>query len=100
MNNTPAGRAKSAEPLFSNDVCEDMRRQWGDIQTGFVDQPRRAAEDADALVANTIKRLTDTFASERAKLEGQWDRGGDASTEDLRVAFQRYRSFFYRLLAI
>jgi len=77
-----------------------MRHQWDGIQGGFVDEPRRAVEQADALVASTIKRLADMFASERAKLEGQWDKGGDASTEDLRMAFQRYRSFFYRLLSI
>jgi hypothetical protein len=31
-------------------------------------------------------------------LEKQWDRGDNVSTEDLRVALQRYRSFFDRLL--
>jgi hypothetical protein len=52
------------------------------------------------LVAATMKRLAEVFASERAQLEGQWDRGDNVSTEDLRVALQRYRSFFTRLLTI
>jgi hypothetical protein len=47
-----------------------------------------------------MKRLAETFAKERAGLESQWDRGEDVSTEDLRVALQRYRAFFGRLLAI
>jgi hypothetical protein len=56
-------------------------------------------EKADNLVATTMKRLTDTFAEVRSKLESQWDRGDDVSTEDLRVALTRYRSFFDRLLS-
>jgi hypothetical protein len=33
-------------------------------------------------------------------LEEQWDRGEEASTEDLRIALKRYREFFERLLAV
>jgi len=65
-----------------------------------VDEPRRSVEQADALVAEVIKRLANSFAEERSKLEGQWGRGGDVSTEDLRVALRRYRSFFDRLLNV
>jgi hypothetical protein len=49
-------------------------------------------------VAELMQHLAKTFADERGRLEGQWDRGGDVSTEDLRTAFQRYRLFFERLL--
>jgi len=79
---------------------EAFRSRWLEVQTGFVDEPRRAVEQADALVAEAIKRLAETFANERNQLEGQWDRGGDVSTEDLRQALQRYRSFFSRLLSV
>jgi len=65
-----------------------------------VDEPRRAVERADELVAEVIKRLADSFAHERSRLEGQWGRGDNVSTEDLRVALQRYRAFFDRLLNI
>jgi hypothetical protein len=65
-----------------------------------VDEPRKAVEQADGLVASTMKRLAEVFAEERSKLEKQWDRGDNVSTEDLRVALQRYRSFFHRLLSI
>jgi hypothetical protein len=87
-------------PLLASDVVGQLRNQWTDIQAGFVDEPRRAVERADGLVADAIKRLAETFANERAQLEGQWDRGSDVSTEDLRQALQRYRSFFSRLLSV
>jgi hypothetical protein len=57
-------------------------------------------EKADGLVASVMHRLAEVFAEERARLEAQWDRGEEVSTEDLRVALQRYRSFFDRLLAV
>src|SRR5690348_12463375 len=87
-------------PLLAGDVVNELRNRWTDIQAGFVDEPRRAVEQADSLVAEAIKRLAETFANERNTLEGQWDRGGDVSTEDLRQALQRYRSFFSRLLSV
>jgi hypothetical protein len=86
-------------PLFSGDDAERFRSRWQEVQTGFVDEPRRAVQDADALVAELMRRLAETFSDERSKLESQWDSGDDASTEDLRVALQRYRSFFERLLS-
>jgi hypothetical protein len=79
---------------------EQLRGRWKEAQTGFVDEPRKAVEQADALVASAMKRLAEVFAEERSKLEKQWDRGDSVSTEDLRVALQRYRSFFDRLLSV
>ena len=87
-------------PLFPDRELTDFRSNWDRIQAGFVDQPRKAVEEADSLVASTMKRLAEVFAQERSKLEGQWDRGDNVSTEDLRLALQRYRSFFQRLLSI
>ncbi|HKH91222.1 MAG TPA: hypothetical protein VKA54_05415 [Gemmatimonadaceae bacterium] len=87
-------------PLLAPEVVTKLQSEWTDIQAGFVDEPRRAVERADGLVADAIKRLAETFANERGQLEGQWDRGGDVSTEDLRQALQRYRSFFSRLLSV
>lgn len=85
-------------PLFSENDVTDLRTRWSNVQTGFVDEPRHAVEEADKLVAAVMKRLAEGFANERSNLEKQWDRGDNVSTEDLRVAFQRYRSFFDRLL--
>jgi hypothetical protein len=87
------------EPLFAGEDTDQFRDRWREIQSRFVDEPRRAVEEGDALVATLMQRLAETFAQERSKLESQWDRDGDVSTEDLRVALQRYRSFFDRLLS-
>lgn len=89
-----------ATPLFPNNELESLRTRWKEIQTNFVDEPRKAVEQADGLVASAMKRLAEVFADERSNLEKQWDRGDQVSTEDLRVAFQRYRTFFDRLLSV
>lgn len=86
--------------LFEPSVLSEFNTRWTDVQTGFVDEPRRAVQQADALVQDVIKRIADSFGNERAQLEHQWDRGDQVSTEDLRVALQRYRSFFSRLLSL
>src|SRR5262249_37062311 len=90
--------AKST-PLFSSVESSRFHSRWTDVQTGFVDEPRKAVEKADALVAEVIQRLATIFAEEREKLEQQWAKGDEVDTEDLRVALQRYRSFFERLLS-
>ena len=95
---TREGSAEIAS-LLPHDEEIDLRRRWEEIQTRFVDDPRRAVEDADDLVAGVMKSLADGFAQAREQLEGQWSRGEDVSTEDLRIALQRYRSFFQRLLS-
>ncbi len=87
-------------PLFSESEMGDFRSQWSKIQTGFVDEPRQTVEGADKLVAAVMQRLAEGFANERSGLEKQWDRGDNVSTEDLRIALQRYRSFFDRLLKL
>jgi hypothetical protein len=91
--------AKNA-PLFPGEEAGPFRQRWNDIQAGFVDEPRRAVQQADALVAEVVKRLAEMFAHERTTLEHQWDRGDEVTTEDLRIALQRYRSFFARLLSV
>jgi hypothetical protein len=106
----PIGRARGADdgtdqieptvPLFPPEDGERFRARWTEIQTGFVDRPRDAVEQADTLVADLMQRLARQFDDERGSLEGQWERGDDVSTEELRVALTRYRSFFERLLAV
>ena len=97
---TAPARDEQAAPLFSSEEAKDLRARWDAIQVSFVDEPRQAVEQADSLVAVATKRLAEMFAAERAKLEGQWDRGDNVSTEDLRLALRRYRSFFGRLLSV
>ncbi len=87
-------------PLFPEHAVQDFKRRWSEIQGAFVDQPREALQHADELVAMILKRLAEGFAEQRGNLEKQWSRGGDVSTEDLRIALRKYRAFFERLLAI
>ena len=96
----PVDIAADAEPLLPNDVTGELRTKWNEIQAGFVDEPRKAVERADNLVADAIQRLAESFAGARARLEQDWDRGDDVSTEDLRLTLQKYRSFFGRLLEV
>jgi hypothetical protein len=95
------GTAKAPlQPLLAGDDTARYRADWEAIQVHFVDEPQASVEQADALVADLMKRLAETFARERETLERQWAEGGEeADTEELRVALQRYRSFFERLLA-
>jgi hypothetical protein len=100
-NAASTGRtATDATPLFPNNELDELRNRWSGVQTAFVDEPRSAVEQADSLVASAMKRLAEVFAEERSRLEQQWDRGDNVSTEDLRIALQRYRSFFQRLLSV
>lgn len=86
--------------LFSPDVADDFRARWDAVQIGFVDDPRNSVRKADELVAQVMKSLAETFSTERARLEQQLDGEDSGSTENLRVALQRYRSFFQRLLSL
>jgi hypothetical protein len=86
--------------LFEGGDLDGFNARWSEIQASFVDEPRRAVEQADALVSDVITRIGDSFGTQRNQLEAQWDGGGDVSTEDLRQTLQRYRSFFSRLLGV
>jgi hypothetical protein len=92
------GEAPTA--LFADEERDRLGTQWGAVQAAFVDDPRAAVERADALVAEVVQSLTTSFTSERSRLEQQWSQGEDVSTEDLRQALHRYRSFFERLLHV
>jgi hypothetical protein len=95
-----ADAVERPEPLFADEETSRLRKEWDSVQASFVDEPRQAVEAADRLVASAIKRMAEIFADEKARLEGQWDRGDDVSTEDLRQALRRYRSFFSRVLSV
>jgi hypothetical protein len=102
-SSTPTTAKAAQEPnvqLFAQNDTQDFRSRWEKIQIGFVDEPRKAVEQADELVASAIKRLAEVFAIERQKLEAEWGKTDNVSTEDLRIALRRYRSFFDRLLSV
>jgi len=91
---------ETMEPLFSSDECRGLRSRWESLQAAFVDEPKHSVEQADSLVNEAVNSLTRNFTNERERMEQQWHRGQDVSTEDLRLAFRRYRSFFERLLTM
>jgi hypothetical protein len=93
------GDADERMELLDRDRSESFRRRWSDIQADFVDRPRESVEQADRLVLEVVEQLQASFTSAREQLESQWSGGDEASTEDLRLALRRYRSFFDRLLA-
>jgi hypothetical protein len=86
------------QPLVGADEASQFRTRWDAIQTAFVDDPRRAVEEANQLVDEVTSRVVETFTRGRGALEEQWSRGDEVTTEELRVALQRYRAFFDGLL--
>jgi hypothetical protein len=86
--------------LFDDSELQSYRGRWEQVQSDFVDEPREAVQKADDLVSDLVEKLTSGFAQTRSGLEEQWKKGEDASTEDLRIAFTRYRAFFQRLLKV
>jgi hypothetical protein len=86
--------------LFADDDLTDLRARWAGVQADFVDDPKDCVQKADVLVSDLVDRLTNGFAHARSRLEEQWARGEQASTEDLRLALMHYRNFFERLLAV
>lgn len=98
---SPVGDESSSDrALFADDELSGLRARWDHVQAGFVDDPKDCVQKADGLVSDVVEQLTRSFSDARSRLEEQWARGEDASTEDLRVALKRYREFFQRLLAV
>ena len=87
-------------PLFPHETAGEFRHRWDQIQFGFVDDPKRAVREGDELVAQVMKCLAQSFSQERTRLEQELNDSGAQSTENLRMALRRYRSFFHRLLSL
>jgi hypothetical protein len=96
----PTDAHESDVPLLASNETQLFQSRWEECLRGFVDEPRTSVQQADELVADVIRELANVFAEERSRLEEQWARGDEVSTEDLRLALQRYRSFFQRLLRV
>jgi hypothetical protein len=101
--NSGADTQRSRTLLASGTLLSDsdgLRRQWESVQVGFVDDPRRAVDEADSLVSSVIDELVSGFRQQHYRMEAQWSEGGEVSTDELREAFHRYRDFFERLLKV
>jgi len=99
-SSTETTESSSRQSLFAEDELSVLRLRWDEVQAGFVDDPRECVQKADGLVSDVVDRLTTGFSEARSRLEEQWARGEEGSTEDLRLALKRYREFFQRLLAL
>ncbi len=97
---TAHAESAPGQSLFADDELAGFRAQWAGVQAAFVDDPRDCVHKADGLVSDLVEQLTTGFARARSRLEEQWARGEEASTEDLRVALMHYREFFERILAV
>jgi hypothetical protein len=95
-----ASTTSSDRELFADNELAGLRVRWDYVQAGFVDDPRECVQKADGLVSDVVEQLTTSFSQARSRLEDQWARGEEASTEDLRIALKRYREFFERLLSV
>ena len=100
MASSTAGTEPSDKSLFADTDLPRLRSRWDDVQAAFVDDPKECVQKADALVAEVVEQLTTGFSAARSRLEAQWARGEEASTEDLRLSLKRYREFFQRLLSV
>jgi hypothetical protein len=98
----PSAKHESSaeELLFAGDDLAELRARWAGVQAAFVDDPKDCVQKADVLVSDLVEQLTTGFTQARSRLEEQWSRGEEASTEDLRLALMHYREFFERLLAV
>ena len=104
IQNQPSPASLNHAPLFDDREAGDLRTRWPNIQGAVVDDPQDSVSQADQLVATAIQRLAEIVAHEKANLESAWSRNGDGSdavsTEDMRQALRRYRSFFDRILSV
>jgi hypothetical protein len=64
-------QGETREPLLPDDQSGRFTERWQEIQSSFVDEPRDAVAQADALVADLMQRLAASFSDERVRLEGQ-----------------------------
>jgi hypothetical protein len=90
----------AAEPvgsLWSSETAGTLRSRWQELQLRFVDDPRGVVTEAQLLVGEAVEGLTTSLTDQQRELDG-WTAGGDGDTEQLRVALQRYRDFFDRVL--
>lgn len=97
-DDSQAAEQKNAT-LIAPDRAREYQGRWTELKGEFVDEPRRAVRGANELVGEVLDELEALFRRQRDELERDLD-NEEASTEDLRLALGRYRSFFDRLLTI
>ena len=84
--------------LIEAERAESYNSRWTELKGEFVDDPRSAVRGANELVGEVLDELEELFRRQRTDLEHGLD-SEQTTTEDLRQALGRYRSFFDRLLS-
>jgi hypothetical protein len=90
--------ARQRTTLIPPEQAESYNSRLNELKSEFVDEPRRAVRGANELVGEVLDELEELFRRQRADLEHGLD-SEQTTTEDLRQALGRYRSFFDRLLS-
>jgi hypothetical protein len=96
---TGSAQQETRTKLFEEHEAEQFRTQWREVQAGFVDEPRSAVREADSLVGKMLDDLKRHIDEQKRALNGDWDSDGK-DTEELRLAFQRYRGLFDQILSV
>jgi len=97
-----ASEAIESEPvtLLTGAEIDELQSRWNTIQIEFVDAPSTSVEQADALVGEVMERIERIFSEKRALLDEKRGNHEEVSTEDHRIALQRYRTLFNHLLEL
>ncbi|WP_161791200.1 hypothetical protein [Streptacidiphilus jiangxiensis] len=89
-------------------VALRLRDDWQQVQFDFVDDPRQAVEQADAVVGRAGQRIAEALSACSAAVRRSWQAEGPGSaahdtgtsTEHLRVVLQQYRDLLNRMLEL
>jgi hypothetical protein len=93
-----ADNSRQPTTLIPAERADSYNSRWNELKSEFVDEPRTAVRGANELVGEVLDELEELFRRQRADLEQGLD-SEQTTTEDLRLALGRYRSFFDRLLS-
>lgn len=94
---SPAEAPRSTQ-LIDSESLSALRSEWDAIQVLFVDDPRNAVVRADELLVRAFTVISNAIARDRSEIHERWSH--DATTEDLRIAMQRYRWHLRSLLGV
>lgn len=90
----PSPNATEPISLLPTEAASQFRSRWETIQSGFVDDPRQAVEQASVLVEQALEQLTTVFEEKREQLQAGRN---EIPTEDLRQTLRHYRLLLNRL---
>ena len=85
-------------PVLAPETSLDFRERWHGIQAEFIDDPRRAVEDADRLVADVARAFTTSVEERRQGLTSGWQNNEHGETEELRLTMRQYRALVDHIL--